>query len=90
MSEIPELTHVQTNIFNALSHGKSLTRHELVEKLKKPRTTIYDNLLKLQNKKLVEKFSINNQERGRPIVLWYNSKKYILNQIKNGDENGKF
>lgn len=82
MSEIPPMTPIQTNIFTELSHGKSLTRHDLVEKLKKTRTTIYDNLLKLQKEKLVQKFSRNNEERGRPLVLWY-IPRHILKEIDN-------
>lgn len=34
------------------------------------RTTIYDNLLKLQKMKVVEKFTKNNGKRGRSLVLW--------------------
>lgn len=34
------------------------------------RTTIYDNLLKLEKRKVVKKFTKNNGKRGRPIVLW--------------------
>lgn len=34
------------------------------------RTTIYDNLVKLQKKKLIEKFSKNNGRRGRPKIYW--------------------
>ena len=34
------------------------------------RTTIYDNLLKLQKREIVEKFKRSNGKRGRPIVLW--------------------
>ena len=36
----------------------------------KQRTTIYDNLIKLQKRKIVEKYSENNGKRGRPLVLW--------------------
>lgn len=34
------------------------------------RSTIYDNLVKLQKKKLVEKSSKSNGRRGRPKVYW--------------------
>lgn len=81
MSEIPPMTPIQQHIFNELAHGKPMSRHKLVKKLERPRTTIYDNLLKLQNKKLVEKFSRNNGKRGRPIVLW-GIPKYIIKTLK--------
>ena len=73
------MTLIQQHIFEELSHGKSLTRRDLVKNLDKPRTTIYDNLLKLQNKKLVMKFSRNNGGRGRPVVLWYIPKHILKN-----------
>lgn len=34
------------------------------------RTTIYDNLKKLLDKGVVEKFSYNTGERGRPPIFW--------------------
>jgi len=71
LSEIPPMTPIQQHIFTELAHGKSLTRHDLVIKLNTPRTTIYNNLEKLQNKKLVLKFDRHNGKRGRPKVLWY-------------------
>jgi len=81
MIEIPSMTLIQQTIFTELSYGKSLTRRDLVAKINTPRTTIYDNLLKLQDKKLVKKFSINNGTRGRPVVLWF-IPRIILKQIR--------
>ncbi|MFX0077264.1 MAG: hypothetical protein ACFE96_17610, partial [Candidatus Hermodarchaeota archaeon] len=46
------------------------TRRDLVKILNSPRTTVYDNLLKLQKRKLIEKFTRNNGMRGRPLVFW--------------------
>ena len=34
------------------------------------RTTIYDNLVKLEKRKLVENFSKSNGKRGRPPTFW--------------------
>lgn len=45
------------------------SRHCQIEEYEK-RTTIYDNLLKLQNQKRVEKFSRNKGKRGRPEIYW--------------------
>lgn len=45
-------------------------KNETIEKIGEQyekQTTIHDNLVKLQNKKLVEKVSYNNGKRGRPI-----------------------
>jgi len=64
------LTPIQNNLLKKLDENGPLTRRELVKKLETPRTTIYDNLIKLQKRRLVEKFTRNNGKRGRPLVLW--------------------
>ncbi|MHA1283479.1 MAG: hypothetical protein ACTSVV_16530 [Promethearchaeota archaeon] len=64
------LTPLQQNLIKILESSGPLTRKELVQILKTPRTTIYDNLLKLQKRKIVEKFSRNEGKRGRPKVFW--------------------
>jgi len=64
------LSPIQFNLIKALKEVGPLTRRDLVKKLRTPRTTIYDNLMKLQKRKLIEKFSRNNGKRGRPVVLW--------------------
>ncbi|TFG03624.1 MAG: MarR family transcriptional regulator [Promethearchaeota archaeon] len=63
-------TPLQNNLIKILENNGPITRRELVKTLKIPRTTIYDNLLKLQKQKLIEKFSRNNGRRGRPLVFW--------------------
>lgn len=64
------LSPTQFNLIKALKEVGPLTRSELVKELSTPRTTIYDNLVKLQKRKLIEKFSRNNGGRGRPLVFW--------------------
>ena len=85
------LTPIQTKLFNELSLGVSLTRKELVRKLDKPRTTIYDNLLKLRDKKLVEKFIKYNEirGRGRPLVFWFIPKNLLHDTFKKIGENNE-
>ncbi len=63
-------TPLQNSLIRILENGGPITRRELVKVLKTPRTTIYDNLLKLQKKKVIEKFSRNSGRRGRPLVFW--------------------
>ena len=46
------------------------TRHHRKLEQYDGRTTVYDNLVKLQKRKVVEKFSYNAGERGRPLVFW--------------------
>ncbi|MFX1408720.1 MAG: MarR family transcriptional regulator [Promethearchaeota archaeon] len=63
-------TPIQYNLIKTLARSGPLTRKELVNQLRTPRTTIYDNLLKLQKRKMVEKFSRNDGKRGRPLIFW--------------------
>ena len=64
------LTPIQYNLIKNLQIIGPSTRRDLVKVLNSPRTTIYDNLLKLQKRKLIEKFTRNNGMRGRPLVFW--------------------
>jgi predicted ArsR family transcriptional regulator len=64
------LTPIQNNLVKTLHEEGPLTRRELVKQLMTPRTTIYDNLLKLQKRKFIEKDTRNNGKRGRPQVVW--------------------
>lgn len=64
------LTPIQTQLIKLLKDNGPLTRRDLVKILNSPRTTIYDNLLKLQKRKTIEKFTRNNGLRGRPFVYW--------------------
>lgn len=68
--EFVRLTPIQSNIMKMLEKRGPLARRELVTLLETPRTTVYDNLLKLQKRKIIEKFTKNNCTRGRPLVLW--------------------
>ncbi len=64
------LSPIQFNLIKTLRNVGPLTRRDLVKELKIPRTTIYDNLVKLQKRKLIEKFSRNDGKRGRPLIFW--------------------
>jgi len=64
------LTPIQYNLIKKLQNIGPSTRRDLVKVLNSPRTTIYDNLLKLQKRRLIEKFTRNNGMRGRPLVFW--------------------
>ncbi|MBY9005770.1 MAG: hypothetical protein KGD63_03345 [Candidatus Lokiarchaeota archaeon] len=53
-----------------LKEKGALTRRDLVKRLNKPRTTIFDNLIILLKRKIVEKFTRNDGKIGRPNVYW--------------------
>ncbi len=61
---------LQIEIIKLLKEKKTLTRRDFVKLLRTPRTTIYDNLIKLQNRKLIEKYNRNNGKCGHPFVYW--------------------
>ncbi|MBY8989364.1 MAG: helix-turn-helix transcriptional regulator [Candidatus Lokiarchaeota archaeon] len=64
------LSPIQYNLLKTLDNIGPSTRKDLVKHLITPRTTIYDNLVKLQKRKLIEKFSRTDGKRGRPLVFW--------------------
>jgi Fe2+ or Zn2+ uptake regulation protein len=69
------LSETQKRLLSILLQAKNsdrigLTRTILVEILHLPRTTIYDNLIKMQKLKIIEKFIKNSGKRGRPLVFW--------------------
>jgi predicted ArsR family transcriptional regulator len=64
------LSPIQNNLIKILQQSGAMTRKDLVGQLHTARTTIYDNLVKLQKRKVVEKFTRNNGNRGRPRVFW--------------------
>ena len=64
------LSPIQYNLIKTLKVIGPITRRDLVKELKTPRTTIYDNLVKLQKRRLIEKLSRNDGKRGRPLVFW--------------------
>jgi len=51
---------------------KDLTRDEISSSLNKPRSTIYDNLEKLEENNMVMRYSLpeNCVGKGRPPVYW--------------------
>lgn len=55
------------------SEKKGATRGELVNALKIPRTTIYDNLVKLEKQRLVSYYLREKEagKNGRCKVVWY-------------------
>jgi DNA-binding MarR family transcriptional regulator len=64
------LSPIQYNLLKTLDNIGPSTRKDLVKHLNTARTTIYDNLVKLQKRKLIEKFSRTDGKRGRPLVFW--------------------
>jgi len=64
------VTPTQYNLIKSLKIDGPLTRKDFVNQLNIPRTTIYDNLVKLQKRRVVEKVIRNNGKRGRPLVFW--------------------
>ncbi len=70
MIERKLISPIQNFLIKTLKNNGPLTRRELVSKLNIPRTTVYDNLIKLQKENIVKKFSRNNGKKGRPKIYW--------------------
>ena len=61
---------LQKNLLGILEDNGPMTRADLVNSVDKPRTTVYDNLMRLQNFNLIRKFSRPTNSRGRPLVFF--------------------
>lgn len=71
-------TQIQLRILKEISETseiKGKTIYKIIEDVynipKKKRITIYDNLIKLKERNIVNKKPYNNGKCGRPIILWY-------------------
>jgi len=61
---------LQIDLMDLLRKNGPMTRNDLIKNSGYPRTTIYDNLTRLQNHNLVRKFSRPTNSRGRPLVYF--------------------
>jgi len=68
------------------NNNNGMWREELAENLSTPSTTLYDNLIRLKRKNLVEKYEENDGMRGRNKVLWFTTilGKRAINVIQEG------
>lgn len=69
-----KITNYQALILLELDGSNNMNgkwRPDLAEAMKTSSTTLHDNLKKLEAKKLVDKYKVNNKKRGRNKVLWY-------------------
>jgi len=76
------LTNIQLEILETLRNG-SMPRDEVVKILAKPRTTVFNNLEKLERYGLVNREQEPaTKKRGRPKVLWVKTeKREMIKQI---------
>ena len=58
------------NVMEALLQIQPATRMDICELTGIPRTTIYDSLTRLILKKIVTKYSVSNNSKGRPKVYY--------------------
>ena len=61
---------LQRELLRILDEKGPMTRADLVKLVESPRTTVYDNLMRLANHNLVRKFSRPTNFRGRPLVFF--------------------
>lgn len=60
---------IQKKILSLLEEH-DLVRNHLCHELNIPRTTVYDNLYLLEQRGIVERYSMLNGEKGRPKIYW--------------------
>lgn len=65
-----EFPPLQRDILNYLEKNKESSRRDIVANINAPRTTIYDNLLKLLKKNLLIRYQKKTGQIGRPRVYW--------------------
>ena len=65
------INEIQNKILKELVKGIALTRDEIVKRVRIPRTTLFDNLSKLREKKYVFNYKNYTHLKGRPKVYWY-------------------
>lgn len=81
------VSFVQIRILEVILQN-DMCRKDLVEKLKKPRTTIFDNLNILRKNGYLNSYNKKIDDcRGRPYTYWCITKKGIdfYNELKNKD-----
>ena len=69
-----KITNYQALILLELDGSDNMNgkwRPNLSKEMKSPSTTLHDNLKKLEVKKLVDKYEVNDGKKGRNKVLWY-------------------
>ncbi len=64
------LSPIQYKILEVLWEHEDLTRADLVKLLNTPRTTVYDNLVKLEKMGFIKNFTRDTGIKGRPKVYW--------------------
>ena len=57
-------------VYKIIQQYGPISRNEIKERFNLPRTTIYDNIVKLMAFKQVRKQIMNNKRRGRPKVYY--------------------
>jgi predicted ArsR family transcriptional regulator len=70
---------LQKKIVDLLESKGPMTRADLVHQLQVARTTIYDMLVKLMNRNVVDKHPVSTNKRGRPKVLFQIKEGVVAN-----------
>lgn len=61
---------LQKEMIALLEKNGPMTRKDIVQSVDAPRSTVYDNLMRLQRFNLIKKFSRPTNTRGRPLVFF--------------------
>ena len=85
--EYKNMTFIQSSIVKLLWRDNMFSRGKLCQELGRAWTTVFDNLMKLLKKGIIEEESLDSGKRGRPLVLWSLTEEFIDNmesELNNG------
>lgn len=68
--EEKEFSPIQEDLIEMLKRSGPMCRTQMVGYLKRPRSTIYDNLSVLIDREVIKKFKRQVNSRGRPIIFF--------------------
>ncbi len=81
-NKIEDLISIQHTLVMYLLENGAKTRDELLNELKIPKTTLYDNLRKLEIRGIVLRSSKLDGKKGRPPICWQVDNIYNLKSFK--------
>lgn len=86
-----EFSPIQKNLLDALKKQGAMTRDDIMEVLDYPRTTVFNNLTKLQILEKIGKASYHPGGRGRPLVYFFleEDRHMYMTKIKKAFEKTK-
>lgn len=71
------LGKIKNNIIKLLWRNNKIQRKVFVKELNYARSTVYDNLVRLEERGIIKREEFDNGKRGRPIKVWFLTQDFI-------------